>query len=91
MVFMGRLVDTRTYTQDSRFGDDTPFADFKFEVEAVWKGSVPQIAYISAIVGYDVTCADLPYSAELIVGVRYHRIHTMRSMEFNFCSVVFRD
>ena len=90
VIFMGRLVDTRTYRQDVYRRGDSPFVDFKFEVEAAWKGRVPQIAYMSAMVGEGAACADLPISAELIVGVRYI-VYTYESMEFNLCSVVTRE
>ena len=90
VIFMGRLVDTRTYTQDTYLGDDSPLVGFKFEVEAVWKGSVPQVAYLSAIVGDGDACADLPYSTDLIVGVRY-LVYTYESMELHLCSLVFRE
>ena len=82
--------DTRTYTQDTYLGDDSPLVGFKFEVEAVWKGSVPQVAYLSAIVGDGDACADLPYSTDLIVGVRY-LVYTYESMELHLCSLVFRE
>ena len=90
VIFMGRLVDTRTYRQYSDLGYDSPFVDFKFEVEAVWKGRVPQVAYMSAMVGDGAACAELPYSTDFVVGVRY-LVYTYESMEFNLCSVVIRE
>ena len=90
VIFMGRLVDTRTYTQDTYRPHDAPFVGFKFEVEAVWKGRVPQIAYMSAMVGDGPACASLPISPELIVGVRYI-VYTYEFLEFNLCSVVTRE
>ena len=90
VIFMGRLVDTRTYRQDMYRRGDSLVIDFKFEVEAVWKGSVPQIAYMSANVGDRAACAYLPYSTDLIVGVRYI-VYTYGSMDFNLCSVVTRE
>ena len=90
VIFVGRLVDARQYSQHSQFGYYSIFVDFKFEVEAVWKGDVPQIAYMSANRGDGAACADLPYSTDFVIGVRY-LVYTYESMEFSLCSVVIRE
>ena len=88
VIFMGRLVDTRTYKQVTFLGDDSQFVDFRFEVESVWKGSVPQVAYLSAIVGNGPACRELP--ADFVVGMRY-LVYTYESMQISLCTSVFQE
>ncbi len=88
VIFLGRLVDTRTYTQGTYSDDDSPFVDFKFEVESVWKGIVPQVAYLAAMAGALPACPELP--ADFVVGMRY-LIYTYESMEISLCTPVFQE